>query len=113
MCMNLLRELAEAKLPCRETDPAKIDRLRVLEAAGYLKALIPATHVDCDHRMRQDPATVFEITPQGWKSLETNAIEEEVPFANHRPARAQSSSAALELAQLAAWFSRARRRSGD
>jgi hypothetical protein len=111
--MNLLRELAEAKLPCRETDPAKIDRLRVLEAAGHLKVLIPPTHFDCDHRTRQDPATVFEITPHGWKSLQTNAIEEETPFAKHRPTRARSSSAALDLAQLAAWFSSTRRRPGD
>lgn len=114
MCMNLLRELAETKLPCREADPTKIDRVRVLQAAGCLKALIPATRVDCDHRMRQDPATVLEITPHGWKALKTNAIEEEeAPFALHRPARAQSSIAALELARLAAWFSRIGRRSGD
>lgn len=52
MCMNLLRKLAAANLPLTEGDPAMIDTLRVLEAAGHVKVLIPPAHVDCDHCMR-------------------------------------------------------------
>jgi len=69
MCMNLLGMLAEAKLPFSIADQALIDRLRVLDAVGYVKASIPAVHVDCDDCARQDPAIVIEVTPRGRKML--------------------------------------------
>ncbi len=31
MCLNLLRELSETRLPCTKADSAMIDRLRLLE----------------------------------------------------------------------------------
>ncbi|AVQ85679.1 hypothetical protein C4F17_32330 [Variovorax sp. PMC12] len=118
MCMALLRKLASVRLPYTEADPAMIDRLRVLEAAGHIRVLIPPVHVDCDHCMRQPPATVLEITPQGRRVLSTGTIEEETPLAamQRRHAstpRTRAASAALDVVQLAAWFSGTRPRSGD
>ena len=85
MCMALLRKLASVRLPCTEADPAMIDRLRVLEAAGHIRVLIPPVHVDRDHCMRQPPATLLEITPRGRRVLSTGTIEEETPLpAMHR-----------------------------
>lgn len=80
MCLNLLRTLSEAPLPCIQADSAVIDRLRLLGAAGLAKVMIPPARVDCDHRQRQDPATVLELTPRGWEALRTNVIREETPL---------------------------------
>ena len=118
MCMALLKKLATVRLPHAEADPAMIDRLRVLEAAGHIRVLIPPVHVDCDHCMRQPPATVLEITPQGRRALNTEVIEDDASLpAMHsmhaRTRRNKGASAALDLAQLAAWFSGTRPRSGD
>lgn len=79
MCMDLLRKISMTKLPCAVSTPAAIDRLRVLEAAGHVKVLIPPAHVDCDDRLRQESATVFEITPRGWKTLAADVPEQEAP----------------------------------
>lgn len=112
MCLNLLRELSEAPLPGTRADLATIDRLRLLDATGLIKVLIPPPHVDCDHCLRQDPATVLEITPRGWEALRTNVFEDEVSPPAPRPAHSRSGSAALDHAQLVAWFSSLRRRPG-
>ncbi|WP_157610291.1 hypothetical protein [Variovorax sp. Root434] len=80
MCLNLLRALSEASLPCTQADSAVIDRLRLLGAADLVKVLIPSARVDCDHRQRQDPATVLEITPRGWEALRTSRAEDEMPL---------------------------------
>jgi hypothetical protein len=80
MCMNLLKQLADRPLPYTVSDPAQIDRLRVLQAARLAIVLIPAPHVECDHRMRQNPATVLEITPAGWQALRTDEREEKSPL---------------------------------
>lgn len=79
MHTNLLRKLAKARLPCTEADPATIEGLRVLEAAGHIKVLIPPVHVDCDDCLRQEPATVLEITLLGWKALAADAAEDAPP----------------------------------
>jgi len=73
MCLNLLHELSETPLPCTRAEPAMIDRLRLLDAAGLIKVLIPPVHVDCDHCLRQDAAIVLEITPRGWQALHARA----------------------------------------
>ncbi len=77
MCMNLLRGLATAQLPCAEADPAMIDRLRILEAAGQVEALIPPARADFDDRLRQDAATMVSITPTGRKTPAADAPPEE------------------------------------
>lgn len=74
MCLILLRELSQTQRPCTQADPALIDRMRLLDAAGLIKVIIPPAHVDCDDCLRQDPATVLEITPRGWEALRTKAI---------------------------------------
>ena len=116
MCMNLLRKLAASKLPCTEADPAVIDRLRVLEAAGHIKVLIPPAHVDCDASMRQGAAIVFEITPRGWKAMSAGAPQEKAPQPSlqrsARPVRPKVASVVRELARLPAWLSGTRHRSG-
>ena len=80
MCLNLLRALSEAPLPCTQADSAVIDRLRLLGAADLVKVLSPPARVDCDHRQRQDPATVLEITPRGWEAMRMNVVREELPL---------------------------------
>ena len=74
MCMKLLGTLASSELPRTEADPRMIDRLRLLEAAGHIRVLIPPAHFDCDECLRQDAATVFEILPAGWKALNSIAV---------------------------------------
>lgn len=69
MPMELLRKLANARFPSPIANRDEVEKLRRLDAAGHVKALIPAPHFDCDDCLRQDPATVFEITPHGRKAL--------------------------------------------
>lgn len=69
MVAQLLQKLADAKLPLVIVDRAEIEKLRLIEAAGHIRAFIPCVHVDCDDCARQDPATVFEITPRGQRML--------------------------------------------
>lgn len=77
MCMNLLRRLAASQLPCSEADPAMIDRLRVLQAAGQVEARIPCAVSQPGHGTggctHQDAATVTRITPRGWETLAADA----------------------------------------
>ena len=116
MCMNQLRKLAASKLPYTEADPTAIDRLRVLEAAGHIRVLIPPTHVDCDDRMRQGAAIVFEITSRGREALGAGAPQQDAPLPSlQRVAQAprpKATSVEQELAQIDAWLSGTRRRSG-
>lgn len=107
MCMELLGRLATSELPLTEANPAVIDRLRVLEAAGHIRVLIPPAHFDCDDCLRQDAATVFEILPAGWKALSMGAPDENAsPLSSPRPRRPK-------LASIAAWLSGTRPRSGE
>ncbi|MBD9666931.1 hypothetical protein IB278_23405 [Variovorax sp. VRV01] len=80
MCLNLLRALSEAPLPCTRADAAVIDRLHVLDAAGLITVRIPPPHAAVDPIQRQDAATVLEITPRGREALRTNRVEDERPL---------------------------------
>ncbi len=107
MCMKLLGSLATSELPLTETDPEEIDRLRVLEAAGHIRVLIPPAHFDCDDCLRQDAATIFEILPAGWKALRTGGPDEEAsPLSSSQPRR-------RILARIAGWLIGTRHRSGE
>ncbi len=107
MCMKLLGRLATSELPLSAADCEVIDRLRVLEAAGHIRVLIPPAHFDCDDCLRQDAATVFEILPAGWKALRTGAPGEKTsPLSSPRPRRPK-------LAGIAGWFIGTRHRSGE
>lgn len=77
MSTELLQMLANMKLPFTVVDSAQIDMVRVLDAAGCIKVLIPTAHVDCDNCTRQDPATVIEITPFGRRAL-NQAVEQNI-----------------------------------
>lgn len=85
MSMDLLRQLAAMALPAVALDPATIEGLRGLEAAGHVRVLIPPAHVDCDDCLRQDAATVFEITPRGWARLADDLAPESPGAAAARP----------------------------
>jgi len=116
MCMTLLRKLAASKLPCTEYDPAAIDRLRVLEAAGHIRVLIPSARLDCDDCMRQGAAIVFEITSRGRHVLSAGAPQEEAPLPSLRrtapAAHPKATSVPPELAQIDACLNGTRRQSG-
>ncbi|MBT2332340.1 hypothetical protein J7E49_00220 [Variovorax paradoxus] len=60
-----LYRLSRAKLPVTVAGQRQIEIVRRLDAAGYVRAFIPASHFDCDNCLRQDPATVLDITPLG------------------------------------------------
>jgi hypothetical protein len=110
MCMNLLGMLAGAKLPLTISDKALIDRLRVLDAMGYVKAFIPAVHVDCDNCARQDPAIALEVTPRGRKALGDEQDREATQV--QRPARMPPQEERSRGAHLAWWHGGRRLRSG-
>lgn len=74
-----LLSLSKQTLPVTVTDRRQIDDLRMLDAAGYARVLIPPLHVDCDDCIRQDPATVLCITLQGWKILRAGSSHREDP----------------------------------
>lgn len=78
MCMNLLRALAEAPPPCTLRDPASVDRLRVLRAAGLVEALIPWPG-DEGRPQAHEAAAVLAITARGWKAVRSPAVEEALP----------------------------------
>lgn len=78
MCLNLLRALAGTPLACSVSDPASLDRLRVLQAAGLVDARIPRPRGDGTVRV-QDPAAVFAITPRGWKAIDAHAVVDTLP----------------------------------
>ncbi|MET3496608.1 hypothetical protein [Variovorax boronicumulans] len=90
--MSLLEKLAAATLPCIEADPLLIDRLRVLQAASHIGALIPPVQMGCDQPLCEEAAIVFQVTPTGRQTLRTGAPP--------------------EPAHIDAWFSGTRRRSG-
>lgn len=48
MCINLQRRFATTQLPYTEADLATIDKLRILEAPGYVEMLFPAAHTNFD-----------------------------------------------------------------
>lgn len=74
-----LYNLSKQTLLVTVSDRRQIDDLRILDAAGYARVLIPPLHVDCDDCIRQDPATVLCITPQGWKILRTGSSHRDDP----------------------------------
>jgi hypothetical protein len=64
-----LYRLSRQVFPVTVSDRREIEKLRRLEAAGYIQVHIPGLHADCDDCIRQDPAKVLGITPLGWSVL--------------------------------------------
>ncbi|MBN8746857.1 Uncharacterised protein [Xylophilus ampelinus] len=71
MPLELLHALARAPLPLRITDPADIDKLRALQAAGQVRAQIPPARQGLGGQEEQPPAVVFEITRLGRMAVQT------------------------------------------
>ncbi|CAN7142845.1 hypothetical protein LJR290_002999 [Variovorax sp. LjRoot290] len=72
MPMELLRHIADQKLPYTVYAPADIDKLRVLRAAELVSAFIPpAETLPCGESHK--PAQVLAITPKGKKALQDQA----------------------------------------
>ena len=69
MSMELLRQLAQQKLPHTVYAPADIDRLRVLRAADLITAFIAPAEVLPGGRASHRPAQVLAITPEGHEAL--------------------------------------------
>ena len=67
MSLELLRELAQTRLPCTLTQEHEIDLLRVLRAAGHIAALLPAPGSG------GQLGRVLAITGAGRKALELEA----------------------------------------
>ena len=59
MPVELLKAIANQPMPLTITDPADIDKLRVLRAAGHVVALLPSPSTD------QSFARVLHVTPKG------------------------------------------------
>lgn len=63
MPVELLRSLASSKLPMTVEDIGEIDRLRVLAAAGLVRAVLP------DVGARVQRAEVLGLSPEGEETL--------------------------------------------
>lgn len=69
MPMEFLRSIARKDFPLRVDEPAGIDKLSVLKAAGLVEARIPRFEQGVAGERVYRPATVECITPEGWHAL--------------------------------------------
>lgn len=76
MPLELLRELAAQTLPRVVADPADMDKLRVLRAAGYVNAELPSLAPGSP----PEQARVLSITARGRAWIEENAREPSAPY---------------------------------
>jgi hypothetical protein len=80
MCMEMLPKLANAQLPFTTSSPSKIGKIRLLDAAGDVKAFIAPVHIGPDDCTRQDQAKIFEVTARGRQALKPGSIAHDLPF---------------------------------
>ena len=79
MPLEFLRQIAGQGLPCKVYAPAQIDKLRVLQAAGLVTAVIPPVEEIPGGRKIHRPAQALAITdngigfPAGVRAQETQA----------------------------------------
>ena len=66
--LTLLHQLAQAQLPVNLFSGEEVDRLRVLQLAGHVKAVIPLP-VRTLQGYDQPPATVQAVTPLGQRMI--------------------------------------------
>lgn len=69
MPMTLLEHLAHVDLPLKVSDGGQISNLRVLVRPGHVYANVPLPCCGLDRNWRQEYATVYRITPLGYKVL--------------------------------------------
>ena len=85
MSMELLRQIAEQRLPYTIYAPALIDELRVLRAAGLVTAFVPPVEqMQCGAQSHK-PAQVLAITPKGRKALQGEPEDEPIVLRAGRP----------------------------
>lgn len=77
MPVELLEAIANKPLPLTLTNPADIDKLRVLRAAGYVAAMLPVPGTD------QAMARVLHITSEGRRSMTRAKAHEQEFVAGH------------------------------
>jgi len=66
--LHLLHQLAQAQLPVNLFAGEEVDRLRVLQLAGHVRAVIPLP-VRTLYGFDQPPATVQAVTPLGLRMI--------------------------------------------
>lgn len=70
MSIHLLQELSHSHLPALLREPAQIDEVRILRAAGLVMAFVPAP-TELDQVPGQPTAAqVLAITPKGHEELQ-------------------------------------------
>jgi len=69
MPLEFLRQIAKQGLPCTVYAPAHIDKLRVLQAAGLVTAVIPPVEEIPGGGKIHRPAQVLAITDTGEEAL--------------------------------------------
>jgi len=69
---DLFDWLSRQTLPTLVVREENVDLLRMLVAAGFIKADIPGSRVDRHENMVQPPATVTELTSDGHRWRERN-----------------------------------------
>lgn len=74
MPIELLRSLASSKLPMTVEDIGDIDRLRVLAAAGLVRAMLP------DVGARVQRAEVLSLSPEGEETLRRSFPAQQLKF---------------------------------
>lgn len=70
MSLELLKKLAERKLPCIIDSPSDIDKLRVLRAAGFVAAMFLHRPNASDAAKAHEEAQVLAITAAGREALD-------------------------------------------
>lgn len=73
MPLEFLRQIAGQGLPCKVYAPAQIDKLRVLQAAGLVTAVIPPVEEILGGGKIHRPAQALAITGKGEEALQQPA----------------------------------------
>ena len=76
MPIEFLREIADAELPLGVSDEGRIDKLRVLAAAGMVTASLPPAGMG-------GPAQVLTVTGLGRATLKVRELRRQEPLLMH------------------------------
>ncbi|WP_440111381.1 hypothetical protein [Acidovorax sp. BL-A-41-H1] len=87
MPVELLRSLARSTLPMTVEDIGEIDRLRVLAAAGLVRAVLP------DVGARVQRAEVLSLSPEGLETLRRAFPAQQLKFEVQRQHSGSQSAA--------------------
>lgn len=79
MAMDMLRQLADTRLPATFRTAAEIDQVKLLRAAGLVIALTPAPTDPLTLSGKADAAQVLAITAKGREELARWTLPGKVP----------------------------------